>query len=221
MEKTKEKKMGTCSFCGNEFAKTVLKNHFKKCDKKPKIKEGDKIGKYFLISVEGMHFKDYWLYISVSSIAKLQDIDSFLRKIWLECCGHLSSFTIDRVRYEEDDDEGFYKAKRMTAKLNTVLYEGLSFTHEYDFGSTTILQLKVIEEYEDIISKEKVQLLARNVEPKIICTTCEKNVAVEYCCECDEWLCKKCIKTHECDENMRLPVVNSPRTGVCGYCGEE
>ena len=33
------------------------------------------------------------------------------------------------------------------------------------------------------------------------------------------WLCEDCAKTHECGEEMLLPVCNSPRLGVCGYCG--
>lgn len=33
------------------------------------------------------------------------------------------------------------------------------------------------------------------------------------------WLCESCAKNHECDEDMFLPVLNSPRTGVCGYTG--
>ena len=33
------------------------------------------------------------------------------------------------------------------------------------------------------------------------------------------WLCQSCADEHECGEDMLLPVVNSPRTGVCGYAG--
>jgi hypothetical protein len=38
--------------------------------------------------------------------------------------------------------------------------------------------------------------------------------------ECDEFYCDKCLTKHECGDEMSLPVVNSPRMGVCGYCGE-
>ncbi len=31
--------------------------------------------------------------------ATLADLDDFLRGIWLECCGHLSSFDIEGVTY--------------------------------------------------------------------------------------------------------------------------
>jgi len=31
--------------------------------------------------------------------------------------------------------------------------------------------------------------------------------------------CKKCINQHECEEEMALPITNSPRSGICGYTG--
>ncbi len=33
------------------------------------------------------------------------------------------------------------------------------------------------------------------------------------------YLCEACLADHECDEEMFMPLVNSPRTGVCGYVG--
>lgn len=67
-------------------------------------------------------------------------------------------------------------------------------------------------------------IIARNAQPIIPCDECSAKPAVEICTACvwnDEgWLCEECAKNHECDEDMFLPVVNSPRTGVCGYTGE-
>ena len=34
-------------------------------------------------------------------------------------------------------------------------------------------------------------------------------------------LCSHCAKKHECGEDVQLPVVNSPRMGMCGYTGLE
>ena len=34
-------------------------------------------------------------------------------------------------------------------------------------------------------------------------------------------LCDACAKSHECGEEMLLPLVNSPRAGVCGYTGQD
>jgi hypothetical protein len=44
--------------------------------------------------VEGLYLPMYWMHIEIPANATLQDLDDFLRQIWLECCGHLSSFEI-------------------------------------------------------------------------------------------------------------------------------
>jgi hypothetical protein len=41
----------------------------------------------------------YWLDLEVRADAKLDALDSFVRRIWLECCGHSSAFTIGAVKY--------------------------------------------------------------------------------------------------------------------------
>ena len=35
------------------------------------------------------------------------------------------------------------------------------------------------------------------------------------------YLCDECAKGHECGEEMLLPIVNLPQTGVCGYAGQK
>ena len=49
------------------------------------------------------------------------------------------------------------------------------------------------------------------------------NPATNICCHCiydgDGWLCDACLDKHECGEEMFLPVVNSPRVGVCAFEG--
>ncbi|MBP6468371.1 MAG: hypothetical protein KA277_10220 [Fusobacteriaceae bacterium] len=206
-----EKKLGTCSYCGKEFSKVALKKHYMNCDKNVERNTVEEKEDYFFISVEDRYMSEYWLYISVSTKATLKDIDKFLRDIWLECCGHLSAFTIEREHYASD-------SKKMSTKVDRVLFEKLNFIHEYDFGSTTTLKLKVMSEYEDVKRKEKVKLIARNVAPKVTCSNCNE-IATDICIECGESLCEKCIEDHGCDEEMLLPVLNSPRTGVCGYYG--
>ena len=112
----------------------------------------------------------------------------------------------------------------MGRRLKNVLSPGMELLHEYDFGSTTELLVKVLAEYEGPVEKNKlVQILARNEAYKIPCDECGKIPAVQICTECQwdgsGWLCEACAKDHECGEEMLLPVVNSPRTGVCGYTG--
>ena len=50
--------------------------------------------KIFHLQVVGMYSPMYWLHIEIPATATLEDLDRFLRAIWLECCGHLSSFEI-------------------------------------------------------------------------------------------------------------------------------
>jgi hypothetical protein len=69
-----------------------------------------------------------------------------------------------------------------------------------------------------------VELLARNDAPQIACDQCGTGKpATQICTECmyqtGGWLCDDCITTHDCDPAMLLPVVNSPRAGICGYTG--
>lgn len=154
----------------------------------------------------------YWLQLKVAADAELRDLDRFLRDIWLECCGHMSAFSIDREELEMDEIVG------------DVFEPGMELLHEYDFGSTTELLVKVIDRHEGPMPKNKaVEILARNAEPEIPCSECGAVPAVEICTECmwdgSGWLCKACAKKHKCDRDMFLPVVNSPRTGVCGYTG--
>ena len=70
---------------------------------------------------------------------------------------------------------------------------------------------------------KKIELLARNNMPDFRCK-CGKP-ATDVCTEClwegNGFLCEKCAKSHECGEDMLLPVVNSPRMGMCGYTGED
>ena len=120
----------------------------------------------------------------------------------------------------------------MRAKLKDILLHGMTFLYEYDFGSTTELTLKVLERG---ISKARggpVRLLARNGEIVFSCVKCGK-LATMLCLECQEevggpedeenvFFCDRCIDkaSHSHDKEMRIPVVNSPRMGVCGYTGE-
>ncbi len=66
---------------------------------------------------------------------------------------------------------------------------------------------------------KKVRILALNNLHPLKCESCDSK-AIEICTECMEVFCEQCLIEHGCSEEMALPVVNSPRMGVCGYCGE-
>lgn len=223
---TKHLSMGKCSFCNATFSKTALTKHLKSCkqrkdaletsSKKQKLQKT----KSFHLVVEGRHLSEYWMHLSVPANTTLKDLDAFLRDIWLECCGHLSAFTIEGTIYSISPTRE-YDEKGMKVALDNVLDPGMKFYHEYDFGTTTDLTLRVVSELEGKASKS-IQILARNDPPPIACESCGK-IATQVCAECiwsdKGWLCDKCGRKHECGEDMLLPVVNSPRVGMCGYTG--
>ena len=68
------------------------------------------------------------MHLSVPQNASLATLDQFLRAVWLKCCGHLSSFHIDKQRYSFDpaldpDEKG------MKVAVSKVLAPGLKFEH--------------------------------------------------------------------------------------------
>ena len=164
------------------------------------------------------------MHLEAPASSSLAELDAFLRNTWLECCGHLSAFTIGQRRYTDVPayDEPADDERDLDIALGDVLAEGMKFHHEYDFGSTTVLSLKVVSEWQEGAGGGGIRLLARNEPPAIPCDECGKP-ATSVCCECVDyengWLCKACAMKHECGEDMLLPVVNSPRVGTCDYRG--
>jgi hypothetical protein len=267
------------------------------------------------------------MHLEMPTSAALIDLDDFLRAIWLECCGHLSEFTIGGTSYssepedyfsfgeaetveeeeiEEDEEEEFnvdklletfppeylnllpknflselmkfesiddlvtylketlnsipkqgvphsqeewneyrenyFKAQILEAllemvedrslnmPLEKVLKVGQKFSYEYDFGSSTDLTLKVLSEREGIVQdgdedEDTIDILARNIEPVMLCKVCGKPakfvVGGYFDVEENAFCSKKCVKKSGEDAEMLLPVVNSPRVGVCAYTGED
>ena len=111
---------GNCYLCGTTLGKTAMKNHILKVHND--LESGQKC---YLLKIEGVYAKDYWIYLDVPVTATLIDVDAFLRKIWLECCGHLSAFSV------QEGDE-IAKTKELSA-----FCVGDKLLHEYDFGTTT------------------------------------------------------------------------------------
>lgn len=213
---------GVCSYCGSTFSKMAIKRHLDKCDKRLKkvsASDAQKQIRHFYISVSGAHAPDYWLYIDIAANTRLEELDMFLRGIWLECCGHMSVFTIHNVNFSSYVDSEF-DDKSMNFKLDSVLDVGDVFDYEYDFGSPTSLKLKIVSDYMGKNRRPKIHLAARNVAPEIKCNFCD-NPATYVCCICgysyEGWVCDECIDKHKCEEESFLPVVNSPRVGVCAY----
>ena len=197
---------GNCYLCGAELGKTAIKNHILK-----KHSEGEQ--ECVLLKIEGAYEKNYWLYVDIPPEKTLSALDRFLRDIWLECCGHMSAFRAAKGGWGED----IGKCRKISS------FEiGEKIVHEYDFGSTTETLITFVDKTKRPPQRDAVRLLARNVPPKFPCADCGAEAAyidteAMYDAE-NPFFCEKCAKSR--DEDMLLPVTNSPRMGVCGYCGE-
>jgi hypothetical protein len=196
-------------------------------------------GKSYLVKVEthpNWGSTPYFLSLWVDSKALLEDIDIFLRDIWLECCDHMSEF---RNPTKKQNDRDFFnllatqnlspeermnkyldfleetdEEEDMEKKVGTVFQKDLKLQYDYDFGSTTELQLTIVEEY-PVKADQKIVLLSRNEPLEWLCDSCNNEPATRICTahdwDDDALFCDKCAKKHakKCRDFL-LPVVNSP-----------
>ena len=102
---------GKCKYCGKEYTFSYMNKHLDSCEQRQKRLDGETKGRscgYFELAISATYIKDYWMYIEVRDTATLRDVDSFLRDIWLECCGHLSDFEINGVTYDVEAGMGSF-----------------------------------------------------------------------------------------------------------------
>ena len=228
---------GSCLLCGNSYSKSGMSRHLQSCRGNNKGEEngsGQQPGRSrhgFHLAVEGRNRPEYWLHLEIVGNASLWDLDFFLRRAWLECCGHLSAFVIrGRNHFHEDRDIWADLGDLdMEVPLAQALRQGMKFSYEYDFGDTTELGLRVVSEGNISVGHSGIQLLAQNDPPEIPCAQCDA-LATELCMECS-WgnsgffYCNSCGELHKAQEppheEMFLPVVNSPRMGQCAYTGPD
>ena len=215
---------GTCAYCAREMTGGGLTRHLKSCKSRlgaiEQANEGSESAQtlYHLLVKGG----PYWLHLEMGGTETLEELDSYLRSIWLECCGHLSAFNIGPYTFSRSRG-GWRNEKSMNIKVERIFSPKMSFEHEYDFGSTTYLKIQVMDErIGNPISPHPIALMARNHAPEMECAECEEP-AVYLCQQCmyygDAAVCEAHSEEHECGEEMLIDLVNSPRTGVCGYSG--
>lgn len=203
---------GKCVFCGETCRQQDMTKHLAVHLKDKEKNNTGKTGQSLHIKVEA---GPYFLHLLVGSDATFKNLDKFLRDIWLECCGHLSAF-----RYKNSN-------LAMARKIADMVSPKMKLEYDYDFGDTTSLSLSVAGAYAFPAAK-KIELLSRNEPLRIMCTICNTKPATVICPFClydeDAFYCDQCAEQHEetCadfEEETALPVVNSPRMGVCGYTG--
>jgi len=218
------KTQGKCIGCKEKYAPGKGSAHLLKCEgalqflrSQAKLEEG------YLIRVSWAEQPNmYWMLATVPKSLTLGDLNQFLKDTWLECCGHLSEFTIGGKRYMSHTESG-NPSQSMKKQAGQLFSPGLELEYVYDMGSSTELVLQVLETIEACPQK-KVTLLMQNDPPPFSCEICKKQAQI-ICSLCGETTCSGCDKRHSCakkekDTYMLMPLVNSPRTGVCGYEGK-
>ena len=182
----------------------------------------------------------YWMELAVRADTTLRQLDDFLRGMWLECCGHLSEFTIQGTRYSNlaphpddpnaaairadhwmDDDE-----EHMDIAVADVMPEGVEVRYEYDYGSTTELFLENLGRHGDLVGLlrphqpwhgDRISVLARN-EPDEECVACGEAARWRLLSPDTEArapipFCDGCRP----EVGRYQPVMNSPREGTDCY----
>ena len=213
---------GKCSYCAREMTKGGLAKHIKTCAERKKRMEiaNQKTAReqeIFHLEVYDAYSKDFWLHLEVNGSATLADLDHYLRAIWLECCGHMSQFSIGGWVGQEIPKN---------TKISTAFMQKIELTHIYDFGTSSETLIKYIGQRQGkALTKNPIELMARNNMPQIPCMECEK-ISTHLCIECyyetydSGLLCDEHTKDHPHDNyGEPMPLFNSPRVGMCGYDG--
>jgi hypothetical protein len=221
MEQTPIHSEGQCTYCKETFSQKEMSKHLAGHLKKMSAEKPARDKSFHIRVEEGPFF----LNLLVDSDAPLDFLDDYLRAIWLECCGHMSTLTDKSKKYEFDEDDLY--GENMSQAAKQLFKKGQKLKYEYDMGSTTTLEIKVLDEY-SVLAKEGIQLLSRNEPLKILCHSCGEKPAFKMC-NVHGWnepsmFCKSCIPKHkkECEDfadYAAMPLPNSPRMGVCGYTG--
>ncbi len=228
---------GKCSFCGKTYKQQGIAKHLLvHLEKEVAGYNSKKRGLSYLIKA---YADEMFLMLWVDGQTTYEEIDDFLRSIWLECCGHMSNFvdpkqktnragSIDFNLFSIDDYVVPGEIRKDTPVYKTYS-KNKRIQYDYDFGSTTRLDVVLIEQIE-IPAPESIVLLSRNEPLKIMCHNCGKKPAVKICSihlwDDNAFFCEDCVKIHEkeCEDfadYASLPVVNSPRMGICAYEGGE
>lgn len=209
-----------CRACGFIGTKVAMTRHHDTCPQRPLHRVKARDGYRLRVTAKSR----YWLDVEVPVSATLDDLDGFLRGIWLECCGHLSEFSIGPQEDHDDFDPFRPRRKRKQPTLEELgLGAGDRFDYTYDFGSSTNLKLTVqAREPVTTAARDTVRLLARNLPPELSCQECAAPARWAHSWEYDDLTGQPTMYCDQHGEQTReeqLPVVNSPRMGVCAYEG--
>lgn len=212
---------GDCVYCKRSFSRGGMARHLPSCKARQQAitqAKGKGTQNLYHVQVQDAYDGNYWLHLEVNGNATLETLDDYLRMIWLECCDHLSHFAIGNAWGDRE--------LAMTRKIHQVLQPGVELVHVYDYGTTSETRLKVVAVRQgQPLTRHPITLMARNYPQRARCMECDQAAS---------WLCIECMYEEEdtgflCDDHAAghphddygepVPLVNSPRMGMCGYSG--
>lgn len=226
---------GPCGYCGRVMTCTGLGRHLRACGERRAPAAGATAGNeprevlhhLQVADTDGLGCR---LHLEMNGSATLLDLDLYLRRIWLECCGHLSAFRIAGAEYSLGDELGWGEERSIDeVAADDVFGAGLTFTYQYDFGTTTQLSLRCLDQRRgQPTTAHPIRLMARNDPVEVPCGECGKP-ARSICMDClyegetesAGYVCEDHAVAHAThdDYGSMMPLFNSPRTGVCAYDG--
>ncbi len=214
---------GKCAFCGKQMTKAGVTKHLPGCpERQQAINQANQkpgvVQTLYHLQVRAADNSDFWLHLEMNSTATLKDLDKYLRAIWLECCGHMSQFSVGGWGGGEIP---------MSRRIERVFTVGTELTHIYDFGTSSETLVKAVAAREGKpLTKHPIYLMARNAMPEATCMECDQPaqwLCIECISETDDsgLLCEAHVESHPHQDNYGepMPLYNSPRTGMCGYDG--
>ena len=217
---SRKQSRGKCVYCGRELTRGGLSRHLRACRERAAAVEAADQGPgrrqiLYHLQVRDAWSGRFWLYLEMNDSARLAELDHYLRWIWLECCDHLSRFSIG----------GWGGADiPMGRRAHRVFDRGPELTHIYDFGTSSHTLVKSIGmRGGKPLTPHPIALMARNNPLEAACVECDEP-AVWRCIECERdestMLCEEHGQDHGCGRNGgMIALVNSPREGMCGYSG--
>ena len=208
---------GICMVCGKELPVQDMQAHIAECIESIAVPDGEE---NMLLRIVGRDDPEYWMYIALKKDAQLAQLDKFLRDVWVDCCDHLSVFTAGGKEYYSSHAREM-EGHSMKLRLFEKNPDCTQLLYEYDFGTPTRLQIDVIGSFKAEKRHKKAIQLARNIQPQYSCIVCGAKAAY-VSSRMDESIadsayCEACGFDNEEIKSTLLPIVNSPRSGMCGY----
>ncbi len=107
----------TCNLCEKKFTQRGMIKHITSCIAKKMYNQHGIPTLYIVVQAPFNH--DYFFHLLLSPTTTLKDLDTFLRNQWLECCGHMSSFSLKKRGQEIS----------MSGKVNEILSAGRTLVY--------------------------------------------------------------------------------------------